>query len=117
VRRADNVTIKTPSWGHHMEWLWTWEGISFGYREDDDLWTHDGRHVGKFQGDEAFGPDGRYLGEILNEDRLITNVSKRGWRSSAFAPYASRVGYVPYANYVGYVMYAGHEDFPNPGDL
>ncbi len=26
-----------------MEWLWTWGGTSFGYRDGDNLWTHDGR--------------------------------------------------------------------------
>jgi len=34
-----------------MQWLWTWGGASFGYKDGDDLWTHDGRHVGRFHGD------------------------------------------------------------------
>lgn len=98
-----------------MEWLWTWGGISFGYREGNNLWTHDGRHVGRFKGEDVYGPDGRYLGELRNKTRLITNVSKkRSLRGQAFSPYASRMGYVPYVNYVGYVMYAGYEDFPPP---
>ena len=100
-----------------MEWLWTWGGKSFGYREGDSLWTHDGRHVGRFHADEIYGPDGAYLGELRNKDRLITNVGKKGRRMSGFGPHASRVGYVPYVDYVGYVMYVGYEDFPNPDDL
>jgi hypothetical protein len=66
------------------------------------------------RGKDIYGSDGRYLGEVMGENRLITNLAKTSWRSSAFAPYASRVGYVPYTDYVGYVMYVGHEDFPAP---
>jgi len=97
-----------------MEWMWTWGGISFGYREGDNLWTHYGQHVGHFHDDEIYGPHGYYLGEIRNKNRLITNLSKKSWRRALFAPYASRGGFVPYVDYVGYVMYAGYEDFPNP---
>lgn len=100
-----------------MEWLWTWGGTSFGYRDGDDLWTHDGRHVGRFQGDEIYGSDGLYLGELRNKNRLITNSGKKVKRTSGFLPYVSRVGYVRYVDYVGYVMYVGYEDFPQPDDL
>jgi hypothetical protein len=98
-----------------MEWLWTWGGKSFGYRDGDALWTHDGRHVGQFYGDDVYGTDGRYLGELKNRNRLITNLGKKGWRQSPFWPYGNRVAYVPYTDYVGYVMYIGYEDFPPPG--
>lgn len=95
-----------------MKWLWTWSGRSFGYREGDDLWTHDGQHVGKFSiNEEIYGPNGQYLGELLNE-RLITNLSKKHFRSYNFSPYACRVAFVKYIDYVGFVMYAGYEDFP-----
>lgn len=95
-----------------MNWLWTWGGRCFGYREGSELWTYDGKHVGRFNGNnEVFGPDGRYLGEIIN-DRLIRNSAKSFWQSYAFTPYAQRMGFMPYMNYVGYVMYAGHEEFP-----
>jgi hypothetical protein len=100
-----------------MDWLWTWGGTSFGYRDGDNLWTHDGRHVGRFQGGEVYGPDGRYLGEIKSKNRLITNVSKIPHRTSGFAPLGQRVGYVPYVGYVGYVMYVGYKDFPGPDQL
>lgn len=52
-----------------MQWLWTWGGKSFGYRDGDNLWTQDGRHVGRFHGDEVYGADGSYLGEIRNKNR------------------------------------------------
>lgn len=100
-----------------MDWLWTWGGTSFGYRDGDDLWTHDGHHVARFDGDEIYGPDGSYLGELMNGDRLITHRSKRSWRGARFRPYGRRIGYVRYVNYVGYVMYAGFEDFPPPEAL
>jgi hypothetical protein len=100
-----------------MKWLWTWSGISFGYRQGDDLRTHDGRHVGRFHGDEVYGPDGHYLGELKNENRLITSLSKSTRRHGAFGPYAQNVAYAPYASYVGYVMYAGYTDFPSPEEI
>lgn len=95
-----------------MQWLWTWGGRCFGYRERDNLWTYNGRHVGKFIGDEVYGQDGRYLGELINRDRLITHKAKKAWRQSGFTRGANRVGYVKFVDYVGYVMYSGYEDFP-----
>ena len=75
-----------------MEWLWTWGGVSFGYRDADDLWTHGGKHIGRFCDDEVYGPDGAYLGELRNKNRLITSLSKKGLRRPPFVPYANRVG-------------------------
>jgi hypothetical protein len=89
-------------------------GKSFGWIGNGCLSTHYGKHVGMIQGDEIYDPTGHYLGEIINDDRLITNLSKRNWCSGSFTPYANTAGYVPYTDYVGYVMYAGHEDFPHP---
>lgn len=96
-----------------MEWLWTWSGRCFGYKDGDNLWTHDGHHVGKFHGSEIYGSNGRYLGELIDNNRLIRNLSKTGLTKSSFSPYVSRVGYAKYADYVGYAMYAGYEDFPH----
>lgn len=96
-----------------MDWLWTWSGECFGYRDGDDLWTADGRHVGRFDGTEAYGSDGHYLGEVMSDNRLITHMGKKNWRRPSFAPYGRRGSYARYANYVGYVMYAGHKDFPS----
>ena len=100
-----------------MQWLWTWGGECFGYRDRDDLWTHDGKHVGRFAGDEVFGRDGRYLGEVKSGNRLITAQGKSLRRRAAFTPYGNRVGYVRYVNYVGSVMYVGYKDFPSPEDF
>ena len=97
-----------------MDWLWNWGGACFGYRDGDALWTHDGRHVGRFHGAEVYGPDGGYLGEVMSNNRLITDMVKRGWRQGTFAPYARRAAYGRYASYVGYAMYVGHTDFPEP---
>jgi hypothetical protein len=97
-----------------MQWLWTWEGTCFGYRDGEDLWTYDGRHVGKFHVDEVYGQDGRYLGELMNGDRLITSKAKGSWRQSGFAPYGRRGAYSRYGNYGAYGMYGGYEDFPKP---
>ena len=103
-----------------MNWVWTWGGRCFGYMDGDDLWTHDGRHVGRVSKDregEIYGPNGRYLGEIRNDNRLITNVSKKSWAGFGFAPYGRRAGFAKYADYAGYAMYAGHEEFPAPEDI
>lgn len=97
-----------------MDWLWTWSGACFGYRDDDDLWTYDGRHVGRFHGDEIYGRDGRYLGELRNQNRLITHRSKAGWRKPGFGTLGRRGSYARYASYAGYAMCAGYEDFPAP---
>jgi hypothetical protein len=95
-----------------MEWLWTWGGRCFGYRDGNDLWAYFGKHVGHFHDNEIYAPDGHYLGELINENRLITNKAKKHWRSGVFAPNANRGGYAKYADYTGYAMYAGFEDFP-----
>lgn len=100
-----------------MDWMWTWGGESFGYRDGDDLWTHDGKHVGRFFGAEVYARDGTYLGELKNTNRLISNTRKAHQRQASFSPYTKRVGYVRYVNYVGYVMYAGHRDFPHPSSF
>jgi hypothetical protein len=96
-----------------MDWLWTWGGECFGYRNGDSLYTYFGREVGRFHDDKVYGSDGRYLGESKNGNRLITNTSMgHGIRGS----FAARVGgsYARYASYAGYAMYAGYEDFPGP---
>ncbi len=93
-----------------MEWLWTWKGKSFGYRQGDELRTQDGRHVGKFYGDDIYGPDGRYLGEVRN-GRLITHKSKKSRKKSYFTPKAKVVGRVGRFGYVGNVMLSGYEEF------
>ncbi|QGN00033.1 4-fold beta flower protein [Methylocystis parvus] len=100
-----------------MDWLWTWGGKCFGYRDGDDLLTHDGRHVGRFNGDKIFDPRGRYLGELMNENRLIRRKGVTSLRGYNFTPRAKRAAYAKYANYVGYAMYAGYEDFPAPESL
>jgi hypothetical protein len=73
-----------------VQWLWTWGGVSFGYRDGDNLWTHDGRHVGRFHGIEVYGPNGSYLGEQLRPGRLITDVAKRAERRPPFFPSVRR---------------------------
>jgi len=109
---AISLAEAKPNKERSMEWLWTWGGRCFGYRDGDDLWTHDGRHVGRFYGDEVYALDGQYLGEITSGNRLIANKSKKSWRRGSFTPYAQRAGYAKYADYAGYAMYAGYEDFP-----
>ena len=74
-----------------MKRVWTWVGTSFGYINGNCLWTQDGRHVGMVyeNGDiqEIYNSSGFYLGEIRNENRLITNLSKKGRRYNTFAPF------------------------------
>jgi hypothetical protein len=94
-----------------MEWLWTWGGKTFGFRDGDELWAKDGRHVGRFHGDEVYAPDGLYLGEVL-QGRLITKRRKKGHRKGSFTPMTSRAGRTGKVDRVGSVMLAGYEDFP-----
>jgi len=100
-----------------MDWLWTWSGTSFGYREGDNLWTYDGRHVGRFAGNDVYARDGAYVGEIIGSNRLITSRAKLGWRQGGFTPFARRIVYASYADYSGYAMDEDYEDFPAPKAL
>lgn len=95
-----------------MDWLFTWGGRCFGYRDGDALWTYNGRHVGNFISGNVFAPNGRYLGELTKDGRLISNKSKNNLQGTCFTPYMNRVGYVKCVDYVGYVMLSGYEDFP-----
>jgi hypothetical protein len=99
------------------QWLWTWSGEPFGYREANELWTHDGRHVGRFHADEIYRPDGRYLGELLGGDRLITARFRRGAHRSGFAVQPPRTGSPRRARLPGYRMPTGYEDFPSAEKL
>lgn len=97
-----------------MDWVWTWSGRCFGYRDSEDLWTHRGVWVGRFHGDDVFGSDGDYLGELMSGNRLITNRAKKSRRAARPAVRGRGGNYAPFANYAAYAMYAGHEDFPGP---
>ena len=99
------------------EWLWTWSGESFGYREGDDLWTHDGRHVGRFDGNEIYAADGRYLGEVLDGNRLITARFRLGAHRAVFTSQPSRARSHQRNRLLGYAMPTGHGDFPSPQKL
>ncbi len=99
-----------------MDWLWTWGGECFGYMNNNNLWTFDGRHVGKCVNGDIYDKNGCYIGEV-NEDRLITNLSKINNRRSAFTPQAQRGSFLKYVNYAKYVMIAGCKDLPSPEDL
>ena len=98
-----------------VNWLWTWDGTSFGYRDGDSLFTHTGVEAGRFHGDEIYGADGAYLGE-LKSGKLITNLSKKTKQKSIFLP-RHRGGIVDRVGHVGTVMYAGYEDFLSPDDF
>ena len=58
-----------------MEFLWTWSGSFFGYRENDDLWTYTGRHVGQFSNDRIYNKKGICIGVLKNDNRLIGYVN------------------------------------------
>src|SRR5579871_527342 len=98
------------------EWMWTWNGVSFGYRLGDSLFTYDGIEVGRFAGAEVFGIDGRYLGDVRNAadgSRLITNSYKKLRMVEEFAPTFGR-GHKRQGDRSSEQLYCGHEDFPLP---
>lgn len=99
-----------------MQWLWTWAGVSFGYRDGDHLWTHDGKHVGSFVGDVVYGRDARYLGEIRGGNRLIADRARKAMTSGSppFEPLARRTPQMRRVNSGSIAMPAGYEDFPAP---
>jgi hypothetical protein len=98
------------------DWLWTWNGVCFGYRLGDSLFTHDGVEVGRFSGHEVYGVAGRYLGEISKADdgrRLITNLYKKARTVTEFVP-TFGCGYGRPADHGPQPLYVGHEEFPSP---
>jgi hypothetical protein len=99
------------------EWLWTWSGESFGYREANELWTHDGRHVGHFDGEQIFHPEGCYLGELMDGTRLITAKFGRGAHRARFAAQPPRARSPRRTRLPGYIIPTGFEDFPLPEKL
>lgn len=94
-----------------MKMLWTWGGKFFGYRDGDCLWTQQGNHVGRFDGNNIYDADGHYIGEVMDNERLIYDLSKSNQSSYGFNPFMNRVSIVPYVDYVGNVMYLGYKDF------
>jgi 4-fold beta flower protein len=97
-----------------MEWLWTWGGECFGYREDDYLWTYDGKHVGCFRGDELYAPEGSYLAEIKQGNRLVIDRSKYGRSIPQFKRSMDRLTCPRCENYPPLTLYLDHKDFPSP---
>ena len=99
------------------DWLWTWNGISFGYRHGNSLFTYDGIEVGRFSGLEVYGIDGHYIGELGNLEagaRLVTNSYKKGHHGASFIPTFERSHKrLPDRTALG-ALYCGHEDFPSP---
>jgi hypothetical protein len=57
-----------------MEWLWTWGGKCFGYKDGDNLWAYSGEHIGKFKENEIYDRNGHYLGEIMSSNRLMCSA-------------------------------------------
>lgn len=94
-----------------MKHVWTWGGKFFGYISNGYLFTQKGKCVGALDNEIIYGRNGKYIGEIINDDRLITNKSRKSW-CGASAPNMISGMCGSYCNYVGYVMYAGYEDFP-----
>ena len=115
---SQGVQTSGPKLGGGLKpsWLWTWSGIAFGYRLGDSLFAHDGAEIGRFQGLQIYGVDGRYLGELNSteaDNRLITNLYKRGSLGTPFVPTFHRSYQRPPHN-ARQLLYSGHEDFPSP---
>jgi len=99
------------------QWLWTWNGVCFGYRRGDSLFTCGGIEVGRFSRAELYGVDGRYLGEVRSTgdgDRLITSSYKKSCTAAAFVPTFDRAPKGKPLDRPGQPLYCGYEDFPLP---
>ena len=99
------------------KWLWTWDGVCFGYRRGNSLFTYDGIEVGRFSGVEVYGADGSYLGEVRSTegdgDRLITSSYKKLRTAASFVPTIESAQKKP-ADRNREPLYCGYEDFPSP---
>jgi hypothetical protein len=99
-----------------LDWLWTCNGVCFGYRVGGSLFTPDGVEVGRFSGSEAYDPYGRYLGELRTTDdgdRLITSSYKKSRIGAAFVPTFERPWKRPSAR-TRQPLNRGCEDFSSP---
>ena len=98
-------------------WLWTWNGVCFGYRRGDSLFTYDGVEVGRFFGAEVYGADGSYLGEVQSSeeggDRLTTSSYKKLRKAASFVPTIESAQKKP-VDRNQEPLYCGYEDFPSP---
>jgi hypothetical protein len=98
------------------DWVWTWSGICFGYREQDDIWTYDGKHIGRFYGNRVHSASGRYLGELWR-GRLVTDPDHAEERQQGFRPAPKRSPRERYTGFYGPPVPYGLEDFPSPESL
>jgi hypothetical protein len=98
-------------------WLWTWNGVCFGYRLGDSLFTYDGIEVGRFSGAEVYCVDGSYLGEVRSTeedgDRLITSRYKKSRMAASFVPTFERAEKRP-VDRKAVQLFCGYEHFPTP---
>lgn len=102
----------TPETPPTVRVFWDWSGNYVGYRAADGLFHMDGRQVGYFaEGDEIYGCQGGYLGEVRAHDRLITNLSKKGWTRNTRVPCALKRS-AAHRNINSLEMLPGYEDFP-----
>ena len=98
-------------------WLWSWNGVCFGYRRGDSLFTYDGVEVGRFSGSEIYDAAGSYLGEVRNTeengDRLTTSSYKKSRMVASFVPTIESAQKRP-GDCNQEPLYCGYEDFPSP---
>ena len=108
------ASLTTPTW------LWSWNGVCFGYRRGDSLFTYDGVEVGRFSGVEIYDANGSYLGEVrITEDggnRLTTSSYKKSLIGPSFVPTLENAQKRP-ADRNHEWLYCGYEDFPSPETL
>lgn len=97
-------------------WIWTWGGVCFGFRQEEWLFTDDGVGVGRFIGDEVYGTNGKYLGELITSgqgQRLIASSYKKKRVVVACSPKIEGACEKP-GNRFPLTPYCGFEDFPAP---
>jgi len=91
--------------------FWSWGGKYIGQSTNDTLYSYTGTPIGMFIGKELYGFDGLYLGEIMSNNRIIVNISKKSYRKSVGYKPCNHSSFARYCDYAGYAMYAGYEDF------
>lgn len=98
------------------DWVWTWCGVCFGYREQDNLWTYDGRHVGRYFGTKIHAADGRYIGEVWR-GRLVTDPENHSVRQPGFVSEERRRPRERYTGFEGPPIPYGLTEFPAPEEV
>ena len=93
-----------------MQDFWSWGGKYIGFRSGNYLYSRTGKPVGYFHNEVLYDFTGKYLAEIRDNNRLITVISHKSYKTNSIIQPINSCGR-SCGNYIGNVMISGCEDF------